>query len=194
MPQLRSVMKHFVSLSLRSFFVEYRLNVAFLRPPPFPLNQTFRPLPPSTVSPPTFPSDHAFSKDTINVFVFVERGIYFFFLSRRDDITIRRGLSCVFGSQFNISDSVPVAKFFSFLKTRFFSNSFTKMSADKDRSLLVGRRNFENRLGLRRTYDRNFHKTSQIPSSVVLITLTLCFSPPTVITYIITYSMVQSPS
>lgn len=49
--QLRSVMTHFVSLSLRSVCVEYRLNVAFLRlpPPPFPLpplserhNQHFR--------------------------------------------------------------------------------------------------------------------------------------------------------
>jgi hypothetical protein len=77
-------------------------------------------------------------------------------------------LSCVFRSQFNIFESLPVAKFF-FLKTRLISNPFTKMSADVDRSLLFARRNFERRLGLRRTCGRTFDKTSQIASAVVLI-------------------------
>jgi hypothetical protein len=81
-----------------------------------------------------------------------------------------------------------VAKFFFFpLKTRLFSNSFTKMNADTDGSLLVARRNFENRLVLRRNYDR--------PSQLILANthvstayyLTLCVSPPTVIAYLLTY-------
>ena len=61
------------------------------------------------------------------------------------------------------------------------------MSADTDGSLLVARRNFENRLVLRRNYDR--------PSQLILANthvstayyLTLCVSSPTVIAYLLTY-------
>ena len=147
--------------------------------PPLPLHFPI----PTPSFPPPFP---LFLKDTINIFVFVERGMYFFFLSRRDDITVRRGFVLCFRVAIQYLFVLTGGKVF-FLKIRFFSNSFTKMSADTDRSLLVASRNFENRLGLRHTYDRNFDKISQIPSSALFITLTLCFSPPTVITYLLTY-------